>query len=55
MIRGCIFFLANKGDLRIPKNYKDITLTAIAVKVYNILFLNRIQPEIEKILSRKSE
>ena len=38
-----------KCNLRIPKNYKDITLTAIAAKFYNVLFLNHFQPEFEKI------
>ena len=36
-------FLAKKEDLEITKNYRSITLTAIAAKVYNILFLNHIQ------------
>ena len=31
-------------------NYNDISLTAIAAKVYNALILNCIQLEIEKIL-----
>ena len=39
-----------KGDLRITKNYKGITVTVIAAKVYNYLLFNCIQLEIEKIL-----
>ena len=31
-----------KGDLGIEKNYRDISLTAIAAKVYNNLLLNPI-------------
>ena len=34
------------------KNYRGITLTFIATKIYNPLLFNRIQPEIEKILSK---
>ena len=41
-----------KGDLRITKNYRDITLTAIAAEVYNVLLHNCIQPEVEKILRK---
>ena len=36
-------------------NYRGITLTDIAAKVYNALFLNRIKPETKKILRRKTE
>ena len=39
-----------KGDLGITKNYQSITLTSIGAKIYNTLQLNRIKPEIEKIL-----
>ena len=47
---GCILPFPKKGDLGIASNYRGITLTAIAAKIYNLLLLNRIQPEIEKIL-----
>ena len=36
--------------LRIAMNYRGITLTTIADKIYNALLRNRIQPKIEKIL-----
>ena len=49
---GCILPFPKKGDLGVPGNYRGITLTAIAAKIYNKLLLNRIQPEIEKILRR---
>ena len=39
-----------KGDFRITKNYQDITLTAIAAKIYNTMFLNFIWSEDEKVL-----
>ena len=41
-----------KGDLGQTSNYRGITLTSIAAKIYNSLLLNRIQPEMEKILRR---
>ena len=34
------------------KNYRGITFTSIAAKVYNALFLNRIKLEIEKIIRK---
>ena len=37
-----------KGDFGITNNYRDITLTSIAAKVYNVLLLSRIEPEINK-------
>ena len=49
---GCIFHLLKKGNLRITTNYRGLTLTAIASKVYNSLFLNCIRSEIEKILGK---
>ena len=41
-----------KDDLRIAKNYRGITLTSIAAKIYNALQLNHIEPKIEKILKK---
>ena len=46
--KGCILPFPKKGDLGIAKNYRGITLTAIAAKIYNTLLLNRIRPEVEK-------
>ena len=48
--KSCIFPFPKKGDLGIAKNYRGITLTSIAAKIYNALLLNCIQPEIAKIL-----
>ena len=48
--KGSILSFPKKGDLRISKNYRGITLSSIAAKIYNFLLLNRIEPEIEKIL-----
>ena len=42
--------IPKKGDLTIPENYRGIRLTQTAAKVYNRLLLNRIRPELEKIL-----
>ena len=50
--KGCILPFPKKGDLRIIKNYQDITLTSIVAKVYNTLLLNHIKPEIVKILRK---
>ena len=38
-----------KGDLRIGKNYRGITLTSIAASIYDALLLNRVESAIEKI------
>ena len=39
-----------KADLGIEKKYSSITLTVIAIKVYNAMLLNYIQSKIEKVL-----
>ena len=41
-----------KGDLRLAKNYPDITLTSIAAKIYNALPRNLIEPKIDNILRK---
>ena len=51
--RGCFLLFSKKGDLGITKNYRNITLTAIATKLYNAILLNHILPEIEKILGKR--
>ena len=48
--KDCILLFPKKSDLRITKNYRDITLTVIAAKVYNAMLLSHIQTEIKKIL-----
>ena len=47
---GIILPFPKKGDLGVPKNYRGITLTPIAAKIYNALLLNRIQPILDSIL-----
>ena len=44
--KGCIIHFPKKGDLRFAKNYRGITPTAIAAKIYNTLLLNSIEAEI---------
>ena len=47
---GCILPFPKKGDLGLTTNHRGITLTAISAKIYNLLLLNRIRPELENIL-----
>ena len=51
-IKGNIPPFPKKGDLGIAKSYKDITIISIAAKIYYALLLNRIEPEIKKILRK---
>ena len=53
-MKGCILPFAKKGDLRLAKDYRGITLTSIAAKIYNPLLRNRIELKIDNIL-RKNE
>ena len=50
--KGCIIHFPKRGDLAITKNYRGTTLTSIAAEVYNDLLVNRIKPEIKKILRK---
>ena len=36
-MKGCILPFPKKGDLGLAKNYRDITFTSIAAKIYNAL------------------
>ena len=51
-MKGCILPFPKKGDLGLAKNYRGITLTSIAAKIYNALLRNRIEPIIENILRK---
>ena len=51
-MKGCILPFPNKGDLRLAKTYRGITLTSIAAKIYNALLRNRIEPKIDNILRK---
>ena len=45
--KGCILPFPKKGDLGLAKNYRSITLTSIAAKIYNAVLQNHIEPKID--------
>ena len=49
---GCLLPFPNKGDISQSNNYRGITLTSNAAKIYNLMLLNRIRPEIDPILRK---
>ena len=51
-MNGCILPFPKKGDLGLAKNYRGLTLTSIAAKIYNALLRNRIEPKIDIILRK---
>ena len=51
-MKGCILPFLKKGDFGLAKNYRGITLTSIAAKIYNALLRNRIEPKIDNILRK---
>ena len=51
-MKGCILPFPKKGDFGLAKNYRGITLTSIAAKIYNALLRNRIEPKIDNILRK---
>ena len=51
-MKGCILPFPKKGDLGLTKNYRGITFTSIAVKIYNAILRNRIEPKIDNILRK---
>ena len=51
-MKGCILPFPKKGDLGLAKNYRGITLTSIAAKIYNALLRNHIKPKIDNILRK---
>ena len=51
-MNGCILSFSKKGNLGLAKHYRGITLTSIAVKIYNALLRNDIEPKIENILRK---
>ena len=50
--KGCILPFPKKTDLGLAKNYRGITLTSIAAKIYNGLLYYRIEPQIGNILRK---
>ena len=51
-MKGCILPFPKNGDLGLAKNYRSITLTPIATKIYNALLRNHIEPKIDSILRK---
>ena len=51
-MKGCILPFSKKGDLGFAKNFRGITLTSIAAKIYNALLRNRIEHKIDNILRK---
>ena len=51
-MKGCILPFPKKGDIGLAKNYRGITLTSIAAKIYNAQLRNRIEPKIDNILRK---
>ena len=51
-MKGCIHPFPKKGHLRLAKNYRGITLTSIAPKIFNALLRNRIEPKVDKLLRK---
>ena len=51
-MKGCILPFLKKGDLGLAKNYRGITLTSIAAKIYNALLRNRKEPKIDNMLRK---
>ena len=51
-MKELILLFPKKGDLGLTKNYRGVTLTPIAAKIYNALLRNRIEPKIDNILRK---
>ena len=51
-MKRCILPFPRKGDLGLAKNYRGITFTSLAPKIYNALLCNRIEPKIDNILRK---
>ena len=51
-MKGCILLFPKMGDLGLAKNYRGITLTSIAAKIYKALLRNCIEPKIDNILRK---
>ena len=50
--RSTIIPLPKKGDLSLPSNYRGITLSSLAAKLYRTMLLIRISPHLDAILTR---
>ena len=50
--KGWILPFPKKGDLSLTTNYRGISLTAIAAKIFNLMLLNRIHPHVDPLLRK---
>ena len=51
-MKGCILPFLKKCDFGLAKNYRGITLTFLAAKIYNALLRNCIEPIIDNIIRK---
>ena len=51
-MKGYILCFPKKGNLGLAENYRGITLTSIAAKIYNAQLHNCIEPKIDNILRK---
>ena len=51
-LKGCILPFPKISDFGFSKNYRGITLTSIAAKIYNAWLRNLIEPKIDNILRK---
>ena len=51
-MKECILPFPKKGSLGFAKNYRGITFTSIAAKIYNALLRNRIEPKMDNLLRK---
>ena len=51
-MKGCILPFPKKADVGLAKNYRGITLTSIAAKIYNVQLRNSIKTKIDNILRK---
>ena len=51
-MKGYTLPFSKKGYLGLAKNYRGITVTSIAAKIYNALIRNHIEPKIKNILRK---
>ena len=49
-VKSKILPLPKKGDLSVPENYRGITLTVVAAKIYNKMLLERIRTSLDPLL-----
>ena len=50
--KSCIIPIPKKGDLGNPSDYRGVSLTSTAAKIFNKMILLCIRPEIEKVLRK---